>query len=317
MGGNAEQSPSLPISVILPVRNGGTYLAEQLEALANQSYRGDWELLVVDNGSTDSTREVAKSFTRRFRSLRFLDASTNPGAAYARNVGAKCSDGEFLLYVDADDRVREHWLSAMSRAAQSHDVVGGSLVAFHVDSTGRAIFEGGPITELPRLRDTCLPYAIGANCGVRAKALRDVGGWDKRFLAEEEVDLFWRLQLAGNDLVFVPDAVVEYRLRPDFLTLWSQHFRYGRFLPLLHQKFGDEMIPPPPPRVVIRRLKGVLASTPNSIRSRVDRRVSIIHVATRSRLCARQSGVRELLRQHRLRIRRVRSPTLLLLAARP
>ncbi len=93
------------ISVILPFLDAVDTLPDQLEALANQSYEGAWELVLSDNGSSDGSTELARSWEGRLN-LTVVDASTRRGSiGFSRNVAAARAHGEVLAFCDADDRV--------------------------------------------------------------------------------------------------------------------------------------------------------------------------------------------------------------------
>jgi glycosyltransferase involved in cell wall biosynthesis len=81
----------LPVSVVIPIRNGAPLLRYQLEALASQDFDGEWETIVADNGSTDNLPEVIDEFAGRVPRLRLVDARALKGVSYARNAGAKSS----------------------------------------------------------------------------------------------------------------------------------------------------------------------------------------------------------------------------------
>ena len=93
------------MAVVIPVRNGATTLATQLEALAGAKKPSrTLEVVVADNGSTDDTRSIAMSFTDRL-ALRIVDAGEVPGINIARNLGVAATDAEWLLFCDDDDAV--------------------------------------------------------------------------------------------------------------------------------------------------------------------------------------------------------------------
>ena len=115
------------LSVVVPVLDCETMIETQLDALAAQDYKGDWEVLVVDNGSTDGTIEVAKAYADRLPNLRIIDASSRRGVSHARNCGARAADGDLILICDADDRVRPSWVRKMAEASRTLDIIGGYL----------------------------------------------------------------------------------------------------------------------------------------------------------------------------------------------
>ena len=118
---------SVAVSVIIPAFNAAETLDAQLRALSQQQWGGTWEVVVADNGSTDDT--VARAALRKddLPALRVVDASGERGPSFARNVGARVADGDYLLFVDADDIVEPGWLAHMAEAAIDHPLIAGSL----------------------------------------------------------------------------------------------------------------------------------------------------------------------------------------------
>src|SRR2546426_8436308 len=115
------------ISVVIPVLNGVDTLPAQLEALSGQTYSGRWEMIIADNGSTDGTPDLVRTWTDRIPGLRIVDASDRKGQAHARNVGAAAALGDFIAFCDADDVATPGWLDGMVRAAPWTDLVGGAI----------------------------------------------------------------------------------------------------------------------------------------------------------------------------------------------
>ena len=115
--------------MVVPAYNAAATLAEQLEALAAQQYDGDWEVVVVDNGSTDGTADLARRYAARSRRFTLVDGGPRRGHSAPRNAGAKAARGELLAYCDADDVVAPGWLQAMADAACHYDLIGGWLDA--------------------------------------------------------------------------------------------------------------------------------------------------------------------------------------------
>ena len=231
MTGSAASS-SLPgpidVSVIMPVRNGMPHLAEQLAALARQTYRGRWEVLISDNGSTDDSAAAIEAAAGQVV-VRVIDSSDAPGAAGARAEAARLAAGRLLLFVDADDVAADDWVERMAAALDEYDAVGG-----HIDdeslNTGSVATWRPPLTpgELPRPFGL-LPHALAGNCGLRRAVYEQIGGFDPSFsYAAEETDLFWRVQLAGYTLGYAPDAVVACRHRGDMRSMLRQWRKYGR-----------------------------------------------------------------------------------------
>ena len=229
-GGAASSSLPGPIdvTVVMPVRNGMPYLAEQLAALARQTYRGRWEVLISDNGSTDDSAEAIRAVAGQVP-VRVIDSRDAPGAAGARAKAARAAEGRLLLFVDADDIAADDWVERMAEALQQYEAVGG-----HIDdvslNTGSVVTWRPPLTpgELPRPFGL-LPHALAGNCGLHRDVYEQIGGFDPSFnYAAEETDLFWRVQLAGFQLGYAPDAVVACRHRSDLGSMLRQWRKYGR-----------------------------------------------------------------------------------------
>jgi GT2 family glycosyltransferase len=212
--------------VVIPAYNAAATLAEQLEALAAQDYKDDWEVVVVDNGSTDGTIDLIRRYRPRFKALTVVDYGARRGHAAPRNAGAAAARGELLAFCDADDVVAPGWLQAIADAARHYDLVGGWLDASPLnDDATRSWHQPWP---RDRLRSWLLPCAVSANLAIWADVLRDLGGWSTNYEAGgADTELSWRAQIAGYRLGFAPDAVVYYRYRSGLRQTARQSYRIG------------------------------------------------------------------------------------------
>jgi len=246
---DTEQPVQSMISVVIPAYNAAGTLAAQLDALGSQNYRGEWEVVVADNGSADETCEVASAFEGRVPGLRVVDASRRRGTNHARNVGVRAARGEFLLFCDADDVVAHTWLEEMAATIRSCDAIGGALDKELLNRPGSACPK--PSTAL--WQSDFLPSATGANCGVRTRVMHELGGFDESYeSAGDDIEFFWRLQLAGHRICFVRDAVVHVRERSDAQALARRFFRHGRADARLYRKFRHCGMPRSPIRQAVR-----------------------------------------------------------------
>src|SRR5215213_2921854 len=152
------------VSVVLPVRNERRHLGDQLSALAEQTYDGPWELVVVDNGSTDGSGDVARSFAPRVPALRVVSAPRR-GLNHARNAGVRAARGEVLAFCDADDVAAPGWLAALVEALDGEvDIAGGALERFALnDGDARTWRTSISWTDM-RLPNGFFEYVPGGNC---------------------------------------------------------------------------------------------------------------------------------------------------------
>jgi glycosyltransferase involved in cell wall biosynthesis len=235
----------LKLSVVIPCLNAAATLGVQLAALAGQRWEGEWEVIVADNGSTDGSQEIVESYRDRLPSLKLVDASDRQGQAHARNLGAAAATGDAYLFCDADDEVAPGWLAALGCALAQHD-----FMACRYDNE-----KLNPVwvrrTHLNPQRDGLtsydyppfLPHAGGGGLAVSRRAHEAVSGFDETLPALEDTDYCWRLQLAGFQLHFVPDAVVNIRHRGDLGSIYRQGVSYGLHNVMIYERYRERGMP--------------------------------------------------------------------------
>jgi glycosyltransferase involved in cell wall biosynthesis len=266
---NDVAAPAPLVSVVMPVLNGAATLPQQLEALAGQSYRGPWELVVADNGSTDATADVVREWTGKLPCLRLVDASGRMSTNHARNVGAVAAQGELLAFCDADDVATPGWLAAIVDALGSYDLVGGRLDDEALNDPVSRAWRMSPDPDGLPSALYFRPYATSANLGVRAEVLRALGGWNEEFVrGGTEVEFCWRAQLAGYRLGYAPDAVMQYRYRATRWAFAYQLYRYGRAEVQLYRAFRYRGVPRPSVYRAGRAWAWTLVHLPDLLRSR-------------------------------------------------
>jgi glycosyltransferase involved in cell wall biosynthesis len=234
--GTADPAADPVVSVVLCVRNGAGTLRRQLAALARQDVDRPWELVVVDNGSTDGTRALTASWTAAMPWLRVVE-EPKPGLDRARNRGVAAATTDRILCCDADDEVDPSWVRALLTGLERGDVVGGALVPSPDASDAARALEVPQADALPTLLG--YEFAVGANLGFHRRVFDALDGFDPQFdKGADEVDFCIRAVRAGFTIGFVPDAVVRYARKDRARTLARQRFHYGRGLQRLLAK-GD------------------------------------------------------------------------------
>lgn len=247
------------VSVIIPAKDAAATIGAQLDALTRQEHALPWEVVVVDNGSSDATAEVCRSYRTRMP-LR-LGTCARPGTSATRNVGADLARGSKLLFCDADDEVGPRWVEAMARALDEHDAVGGRVDDLKLN---------GPLA--PRHPDGLpvvagfLPRTISANLGVRRDVWDTVGGFAEDYeYGSDDTEFCWRLQLAGHTLGYAPDAVVHYRHRTSLRAVAVKAFRTGRSRGRLFREYGPRGMPRPNPVGALARWARILLTAPVAV----------------------------------------------------
>jgi glycosyltransferase involved in cell wall biosynthesis len=221
---------AIEISVIVPAFQAADTIGQQLESLARQAFRGAWEVIVVDDASTDHTSSIAQSYRDRLPGLRVIRRPLRGGANAARNLGAAVARGTSLVFCDADDEADEGWLAAMAAGLADADGIGGRIDLDRLNSPRMAARRRPFAYESGLTIDPSLPLSpIGANCGVRRDVWKALGGFDEhlRWGGDDETDFYWRLQFASYTLTYADEAVMGYRLRTQLGALLRQQYRWG------------------------------------------------------------------------------------------
>lgn len=224
----------------MPTYNSSRFIDKQLRALDKQTYLA-FDVVVSDNGSSDRTREIVESWEPAFNSIRCVDSSGRKGAAHARNVGAQSVTSDILLMCDSDDAVDPNWVSAHLEALQDADASTGPL-RIVMDIAGETISiwnrESLPVAM------NFLPYLPSGNAGFKRHVYKALGGFDERlWRGHEDVDLGWRLMLAGYAISHSPEASIAYVQRASWASRTKQQYKSGRAFAQLYAKHAQEAIP--------------------------------------------------------------------------
>jgi glycosyltransferase involved in cell wall biosynthesis len=199
------------VTVVIPCYNQAHFVGEAIESVLSQSYR-NFEVVVVDDGSTDNTSEVASRYGEE--GVRLI-RQENRGLAGARNTGIRHSRGEFLVFLDADDRLLPDALEAGLRCFEAHPEC--ALVAGHsrfIDVDGLLRAEPRPpepigsdlYTALLERKYFVIPGAVMYRRGV----IESVGAFDTSLNATEDYDLYFRIA-KKFPVYWHHEVVLEYR----------------------------------------------------------------------------------------------------------
>lgn len=204
------------VSIIIPAYNQGHFLAEAIDSVLAQTYP-DFEILVVDDGSTDDTAVVAQSYTDS--RVRYI-YKENGGLSSARNAGLRHASGEYISYLDSDDCFLPDKLALLVAELKAHPDVG--LVAgqaLPIDEYGRQV----GIKFDKALPEDSTQLLLGNPLHVGSVLLRrewqeQVGFFDETLRSYEDWDMWLRLALAGCQMRFLQEPVSLYRFHSAQMT---------------------------------------------------------------------------------------------------
>jgi glycosyltransferase involved in cell wall biosynthesis len=231
-------------------RNAESHLVRQLEALARQETNFSWELVFVDNGSTDRSVSIAEGYRDRVR-LGIVSASDRPNQAYARRVGAEAARSDLFVFIDADDELAPGYLDAMYAALAEHD-----FVTSPVDTAALNPAWAQYAHDVPDSTDGGGSYtpqmANGCTIGITRALLESIGGPPEEYDAVWDLALSVRAHLAGAALAWLPGPFVRYRLRDSIGGLFRQTRDWGCYQARAHREFGPRVMPRRSAWVVLR-----------------------------------------------------------------
>jgi glycosyltransferase involved in cell wall biosynthesis len=226
------------VSVIIPAFNSEVSIGAQLTSLQNQDMEEPFEIIVVDDKSTDRTAQIVRDFASIDSRICLLLLDENGGSYAARNEGARRARGAILVFCDADDTVDHGFLAAMVQSLDDADIVGASL---DVEGPGLVGYFGAA-GELPRVMDY-LPVALTAGLATRAALFWQLGGMDASLRSGADADFCWRAQLSRHSIRRAASARVKYRVRSGYRARAWQFYKYGLAHPELYRRFRSQGLP--------------------------------------------------------------------------
>ncbi len=215
------------ISVIICTYNRERYIGRVLSALSEEEFH-DFEVIVVDNNSTDGTLQTVRDFAAEHPTFPVkILSEPRQGLSYARNTGIEASHGDLLAFLD-DDAIPHHgYLANLARGMQTHSEAigfGGRITPIFEDCSAPkwlCRWTMGWVSGLDKGEADCLfrsrEFPIGANMGLRHEAFEKVGTFDTglgrcggNLSGGEEKDLFYRVQAQGGKIIYLPDVKVDH-----------------------------------------------------------------------------------------------------------
>ncbi len=250
---NPGESPY--VSIIIPHLNGKQHLDDCFGSLRRQSFQ-DFEVLLVDNGSTDGTQEMVR---KQYPEMRMIELGVNRGFTGACNVGYAEARGEIIILLNNDTEVDSNWLQAIVEAFDKHPHA-GSIASKMLLFDRRHIFHtAGDFYRLDGIpgnrgvwqqdhgqydQEEVVFSACGGAAAYRRQMLDEIGFLDDDFFFScEDVDLAWRANLAGWQVLYLPSAIVYHKLKASGSSGATSSYYDGRnFLYLIWKNYPSSLL---------------------------------------------------------------------------
>lgn len=218
----------MQISVIIPAYNEERYIAEAIESVLVQTYR-DFELIVLDDGSSDRTREIALSYAERDSRVR-VESHLNVGIGPTLNRGFELAKNEWVAMLQGDDvMMPDRFERQLSFLAEHPELAAAGGWCKHIDSRGRIIAKGeSPLITFEAIENLYRanePVIINSSTAiVRKSVLQSIGGYRGKFRVNEDVDMWNRLVENGYRILAQPEYLVKYRVHAGSVSISRARF---------------------------------------------------------------------------------------------
>ncbi len=220
-----DSAEAMKISVIMPAYNAERFLAEAIESVLAQTWKM-FELIILDDGSQDRTREIAESYSQRDTRIRVV-SHPNMGIAPALNNGLALAVGEWVAVMHADDVMMPNRIERQIAFVTEHpELAVASSWVKHIDAEGKIIANGRSnlltheaVQKLylaNELIGICHPAAI-----LRKRAVQAAGGYRGQFRVNEDCDLWNRLLEFDCKILVQPEFLLKYRIHPASASIAS------------------------------------------------------------------------------------------------
>ena len=242
------------VTIIIPHLNGKHHLDDCLPSLRRQTFT-DFEVLLVDNGSTDGTQAYVRE---QFPEVKLIELGQNRGFTGACNAGWRAAQGEIIVLLNNDTEADPHWLEAITRVFEMRPRAGSvasKMLLFdrrdHFHTAGdfyrvdglpgnRGVWQKdeGQYDEPERVFSAC-----GGTAAYRRDMLEEIGFLDDDFFFScEDVDMGWRANLAGWAVWYEPTAVVYHKLKATGGAVTGSYYDGRNFLYLIWKNYPSSLL---------------------------------------------------------------------------
>ncbi|MDR1226015.1 MAG: glycosyltransferase family 2 protein [Prevotellaceae bacterium] len=236
------------ISIICPIYNEEKYIAKCIDSIVEQDYSKEFlEVLLVDGGSSDNTREIiAKSISDK-PFIRLLD-NPHRTAPYALNIGIREAKGEVIMRIDAHSAYPLSYVSTLVKYLfeLNADNVGGAWNILPANDTARAVsiaagsshpFGVGNATYKTGAKNIMEVDTVPFGC-YRRDVFERIGYFDEELTRNQDNEFNARLKNAGGKIYLIPEVAISYTARDTWRKMYRMYYQYALFSPLVNKKLG-------------------------------------------------------------------------------
>jgi len=232
----------LQFSIIIPVYNRPQEIEELLHSLTNQTYSNNFEVVIIEDGSTLKAEEIALKYANSLTINYFF--KENSGAGDSRNFGMQKATGNYFIIFDSDCIIPSHYLEEVNKALITNytNAYGGADAAHEsfttiqkaINYSMTSFFTTGGIRGSKKAVDKFQPRSF--NFGISKKAFEKTRGFSKMKIGED-IDLTFRLWENNFETQFIDNAFVYHKRRATFKQFFKQTFAFGKGRPFLNRKY--------------------------------------------------------------------------------
>lgn len=209
------------VSIIVPAYDAEKTIERCLRSLTHLYYLGEYEVILVNNKSTDNTTDLAKR-----HKIRVIDAFDFQNSYYARNAGLACSSSQIVAFTDSDCVADKNWIHYLvQHMMQNPQIAGVGGGILHVARNAiETIF--GPKLGIGHGKGAT-PYLVTANAAYWMKVIKEVDFFDATFFSGGDVDLSWRILKKDYQIAIEPQAIIYHFPRKNPCSFFMQNYKYG------------------------------------------------------------------------------------------
>ena len=229
-------------SIVVAVYNRPEEMSELLESIFNQEYR-DFEIIVVDDGSQKSSRDIVNHYKNKLKIKYFY--IENKGPALARNFGVNKSEGDWIIFFDSDCTIPKNYFFEINNFLNNNEIdfYGGpdmmdnsfTYLQKSINFSMTSLLTTGGIRGKTNSIDKFLPRSF--NMGIKRKAFQEVGGFSDIRQYGEDLDLSYKLIFSEKKSALISNARVFHKRRTNLNNFFNQMFKSGKGRHYLNLKY--------------------------------------------------------------------------------